>query len=520
MATSAPVSLVTHLQYRYIALLCSDHDPEHYLGDRYLAMEVRGGVPYLSFKEKEITRLAVHEVVYMDANIMKMKGVVMIRAPNGCFWERNIACTSEDASSLKGDNRYVRADRKTVPSAADTACLFRIFRVLNSNAITFQSLVDYAYLKRYQLPQNIPHAFHASTSIPDDRFAKVSVTNAAAFAVTIPRYIMLFGYDERYLCHRTLDNYPKFAKRTPQLDVDAVQEVTLLLDGNVMFGNVKGNMFWKQQSPTLDRSSGRIVARQASLSDARQDKDCHFDVIRLSSTMVAIKSIKNGLFLAYRPNAGDWLSAAGSSIDEGGTHLVVREALLRRSLCNIKYLLDLAEVSEMTTATIGSGSVRNKTNFATACQVHVNVTRQITTLESWSESTPCNFSSGVPVEFTAGVPVVAATGQLYGSLDSSVKVVLSPPTTISTEMGKTLQTNVPFQSVYEVGNVPSGVEVNVTVLCTTAKCYVPFTYTSKDTRLDGIELPQVDHVDGTFEGVNVLDIKAIITQVLDSPTML
>ena len=51
------------------------------------------------------------------------------------------------------------------------------------------------------------------------------------------------------------------------------------------------------------------------------------------------------------------------------------------------------------------------------------------------------------------------------------------------------------------------------VQCTTAKCHVPFTYTSKDTRIDGVDMPPTENIDGLFEGVNAFNIRGIVTTV-------
>ena len=56
------------------------------------------------------------------------------------------------------------------------------------------------------------------------------------------------------------------------------------------------------------------------------------------------------------------------------------------------------------------------------------------------------------------------------------------------------------------------------VQCTTAKCRVPFTYTSKDTRIDGIDMPPVENIDGIFEGVNAFNIRGVITTVKPNQT--
>ena len=57
------------------------------------------------------------------------------------------------------------------------------------------------------------------------------------------------------------------------------------------------------------------------------------------------------------------------------------------------------------------------------------------------------------------------------------------------------------------------------VQCTTAKCRVPFTYTSKDTRIDGIDMPPVENIDGIFEGVNAFNIRGVVTTVDKNDTI-
>ncbi len=47
------------------------------------------------------------------------------------------------------------------------------------------------------------------------------------------------------------------------------------------------------------------------------------------------------------------------------------------------------------------------------------------------------------------------------------------------------------------------------VQCQKAKCRVPFTYTMKDTRIDGVDFPTEDRIDGICEAANVLDVKGI-----------
>jgi hypothetical protein len=57
------------------------------------------------------------------------------------------------------------------------------------------------------------------------------------------------------------------------------------------------------------------------------------------------------------------------------------------------------------------------------------------------------------------------------------------------------------------------------VECTIAKCRIPFTYRSRDTRIDGIDMPFVSAVDGIFEGVNAFNVRGISTTINQSGTV-
>ncbi|EFJ32068.1 hypothetical protein SELMODRAFT_408499 [Selaginella moellendorffii] len=78
------------------------------------------------------------------------------------------------------------------------------------------------------------------------------------------------------------------------------------------------------------------------------------------------------------------------------------------------------------------------------------------------------------------------------------------------EFGKATQNAIQFQSTVTVKDFKQNGKVNVTFECTKAKCRIPFTYKTRSTRLDGVDLPATEEIDGIFEGVLVYNIGAKI----------
>ena len=104
----------------------------------YLVVTLREGSPYLAFTGETKSELVAHEVLYNEEEEEENEepSMVMLRAPNGCFWQYH------------SPTRVIMADRETTPlgPTTDPACYFKLFR--NSNGhLLFQSIVDGTYGK-------------------------------------------------------------------------------------------------------------------------------------------------------------------------------------------------------------------------------------------------------------------------------------------------------------------------------------------------------------------------------------
>ena len=142
-----------------------------------VTMHEGGQVPYLTIAAEQKTRMVAHEVVYNADEA----GVLMLRAPNGRFWQRN-------------SMGYILADRESTPGtpASDPACYFRAFRHDEAGQLLLQSLVDAKYIKRFTL-DGVSNGLHASATGVGDTYAAFRYSSAVHDAVVLPRHITLYG---------------------------------------------------------------------------------------------------------------------------------------------------------------------------------------------------------------------------------------------------------------------------------------------------------------------------------------
>ncbi|KAH9538379.1 hypothetical protein CY35_15G000700 [Sphagnum magellanicum] len=402
---------------------------------RYIAICNRSNSKYLTllkvglltFTASEKVRLAVHEVVYKTG---LPDDVVLLRCANGRFWR-----LSESDSSI-------RADWESIPGVSDTACHFTTV-VVREGVIAFRSIRNGQYAKRYT-GGGYTDCYSAMISSLD-QFCEVQVSAANDNALTLPRYLTFKGDNDKFMAnYLERDHYwQKFHKSNA--DLSCIYEVAPLLDGSVSLRSIEVNRFFRL-------SPNWIWADSASPTS---NVLCHFE------------PVNNQFVKRHSDYWTDCLCAVGTSVNDSNTHLTMKEAVNNRTLSNIRYLLDFAEISDIE-------------------------------LIFWSNSVTVSLE--VTTEFTAGVPLVASV---------SGEITVGSSYTHTSEFGSTTENSVEFQTLFNVPQVPPGRTARVKVQCQKAKCRVPFTYTMKDTRIDGVDFPTEDRIDGICEAANVFDVKGI-----------
>lgn len=138
--------------------------------------------------------------------------------------------------------------------------------------------------------------------------------------------------------------------------------------------------------------------------------------------------------------------------------LSVHEAALSRRLFNIKYLLKLAEVTDIEPVLVGSCTMFNNIDLTTELEVQVTLVQEVINSQIWS--TCSTFSTFFTVGFSVGVPQVA-------SKNGSISV--SHECTISATMGTTITKALQFQTTYRVKAVPPRTKVQLLPLSSPPK---------------------------------------------------
>ncbi|CAK9864909.1 unnamed protein product [Sphagnum jensenii] len=457
MATSSISNLPTA---RYIAI-CNRSN------SKYLTL-LKDGL--LTFSASEKVRLAVHEVVYKTG---LPDDVVLLRCANGRFWR-----LSESDSSI-------RADWEGIPAVSDTACHFTTV-VVREGVIAFRSVRNGQYAKRYT--GVYPDSYSAVINSLD-QYCEVQVSAANDNALTLPRYLTFKGDNDKFMANYSESGHywQKFHKSSA--DLSCIYEVAPLLDGSVSLKSIDVNRFFRLSPNWI----------WADSTSPTSNVECHFEPVKLSNTMLALKSMVNNQFVRRHTDYWkDCLCAVGTSVNDASTHLTMREAVNKRTLSNIRYLLDFAEISDIELIMVGEGALQNTTPNSADLQVTVILKQSVTESQSWSNSVTVSLE--VMTEFTVGVPFVASV---------SGEITVGSSYTHTSEFGSTTENSLEFQTLFTVPQVPPGRTARVKVQCQKAKCRVPFTYTMKDTRIDGVDFPTEDRIDGICEAANVFDVKGI-----------
>ncbi|EFJ30811.1 hypothetical protein SELMODRAFT_409476 [Selaginella moellendorffii] len=445
-----------------------------------LTVHALNGVPYLTFTSLEPSRLATHEIIcHKD-----LPDVVMIRSSNGRYWSRN-------------EDSWIVANRDETPASSDTSSNFKIVRVSSSSSsstVALQSLADGSYLRWFSQSQ-LPHGCNAVGSSCDVH-THLELCDASETALVLPQLLTLKSDNGLFLAaqYQRDINWLSFASSSKG-ELAAAHEVVLLPNGNAMIQNVKSGKFWRV-------SCVNWAWADVDRSHALTNTACHFEPVKVSATEVALKSAFSGRFLKrYTEYWKDALCGLACGMNDPATRFVVGGAVASQSLEEIAYSLKMAEVVEVKSVEVASGVATNSEQKPCDVVVQVKFSLSVSRRHRWSDSS--TFVEACPrTSFTVGVPEVT-------SAEGSITVGAAQ--CFKTRMCAVVEEAVQFQSTYTVKSVEPGEEVTVKLQCSQGKCRVPFTYSAKQTRLDGFVLPTIQCVDGFFEGVSVFDTKAVVT---------
>ncbi|MCL7034234.1 hypothetical protein MKW94_007285 [Papaver nudicaule] len=368
----------------------------------------------------------------------------------------HIRCCYNNKYWVKESEEYdMIAPRATIPEEDDTKWSCTMFEPVFSTDFGDTRIV----FKHVNL--NRPLLIH------NDGFIRVGQESGSQFAainweslLVLPKYIAFRRGDEKYLNVIEVDGDLGFTSDDSG-DPTVGQRVVTNGDGSILLRSGCQNKYWARDT------NDRIMARLQEIRGSSRHQS--FQPIKVDDDIIALRSLGNNMFCRSCKDGDDkyCLKADAPTISRD-THFK-----------------EDGRIYDETMITMASGDVVNRTNVADT--VDLKFSYQDTRTSSWNFSG--SLTLGVTCEMEAGIPFICdGKVELSGSVTMGVQ---HTTTTTTTRLGET---------VYKV-NVPAHTSVKVNLKATKGKCDVPYSYTQRDTYING-ETETYKKDDGVFTGTN------------------
>ncbi|XP_022145135.1 uncharacterized protein LOC111014651 [Momordica charantia] len=325
------------------------------------------------------------------------------------------------------------------------------------------------------------YTIYAGTATPDpnnwDVFAAIDFQSL----LVLPKLVAFKGDNGQYLRAAMQEHheYLEFSG-TSIGDDKAAHEILMNDDGSVRVKSKFFGKFW--------RLSPRWI--WADLTDASSDNPdtCFWPFKYSEDNTIALKNLGNSLFRKRLTVEGktDCLNASASNMGSSETKLTIEELIHSREIEIVEFRTAEAKIYHETI------DMKNYTNIENngSEDVHEEFQFSFKDIATGTFSTTLSLKVGVKTTIeTKVVPYIFEN-----------KIELSAEFAGSFTWGKTYTFEKEFKNLFKF-TVPPKKKVKARLVATKGSCNVPFSYTQRDTLLDGRVVTTTIH-DGMFYGVN------------------
>ncbi|KAL6654190.1 hypothetical protein ACP70R_007655 [Stipagrostis hirtigluma subsp. patula] len=264
-------------------------------------------------------------------------------------------------------------------------------------------------------------------------------------------------------------------------------------DGTIRLRSSHVGKFWRR-SPNWIKADSRGDAADGDYNNLL------FRAIRLSKAgVVALQNLGNDYFCKRLTTEGKRSCLnAGTPTITADARFQLEEPVISREIYNVVFDFSRPRIYGRSVVTMATASVLND---STTSSNTTKVTLAYTDTEkrSWGSSVTLKLDVAATT-LCAGAPVIVAEG--------SVK--LSSEFSGSYNWGSAVEKETAEEVAHQV-TVPPKTRVTVTLTATRASCDVPFSYTQRDTLVDGQE-DTYDMDDGLYTIVNYYDFKYVASE--------
>ncbi|XP_058215691.1 uncharacterized protein LOC131326823 [Rhododendron vialii] len=355
----------------------------------------------------------------------------------------------------------------------------------------YHACVSTSYDRRYYIDDHMNHVislmFMSLVSRMRDRYHACPYVRPTAPArldvfgiidwellLILPKHIALKGDNGLYLSAQRIDRhqYLQFAS-SDNGDPTVGNEVFITKGGSVRIKNNHFGKFWR-------RSPNWIWAD--SDDTTTNNLDTLFYPVKVGDNVIALRNLGNNNFCNSAHK--NYLKAAVTTLSREA-RLVVEELVISRKIYNVNFRLLDASIYNQKIITMVTKTATNNTQVSNITTL--KLIRKETRSTTWKGSV--SLKLGVKTNIQTGIPLVVE-GQ----------VELSTEFTGNYEWGETVSTESAVETEYTI-TVPPMSKVTVSLLATQGSCSVPFSYTQRDTLMNGKQVIH-DFDDGVYTGIN------------------
>ncbi|ONI21764.1 hypothetical protein PRUPE_2G087400 [Prunus persica] len=457
---------------------------------RYMVLKSKYNAKYLSYVKEDVQihgflKFSGEEVVslYSKFHVEMAKGgtgLVHIRCCyNNKYWVR---CSDNYYWIVAGANEPEEDQSKWF------CTLFEPVYIDNNDpaqGVRFRhvQLGHYACLGREAPPKY--SCLFAGSAAPNRELRDACLIVDWETLLVLPKHVSFKGDNGKYLSARKFKRHPFLQFSSTDVGESSVgNEVFSNGDGSV---RIKSNLFGK-----FWRRSPNWIWADSDLDGNESNKDMLFWPIKLGNdNKVALRNLGNDNFCFRLTKDGfvSCLNAGGPNI-VGEAYMEVGELVVSRSIYNVNFRLLDSRIYSQSVVSMATGDAVNRTQEEN--KINLTLSYKESKSRTWNSSV--SMKLGIETKVQTGVPLIAE-GQIEISAEFATEFQWGKTNTSESELG----------TVHEVV-VPPMSRVKVSLMATRGSCDVPFSYTQRDTLIDGTTVTQ-DMDDGVYTGVNSYNFK-------------
>ncbi|KAK4275745.1 hypothetical protein QN277_018776 [Acacia crassicarpa] len=299
----------------------------------------------------------------------------------------------------------------------------------------------------------------------------------------MPKHVAFKGDNGQYLSAHLIEEhqYLQFASNDVG-DPTVGNEIFTTSDGSIRVKSDYFSKFWR-------RSPNWIWAD--SNDTTNNNSDTLFWPIKVDDNVVALRNLGNNNFCKRLTAEGKThcLNAGVSTISREA-RIEVEELVISRKIYNVNFRLLDARIYSQRVLTMATGFAINWTQEPNNAEVKLSHTE--TKSSTWNASV--SLKLGVKASFQTGVPYIVEG-----------KIEISNEFGGVYQWGETKTSSTVVETMCKV-TVPPMTKVTMSLLATIGSCDVPFSYTQRDTLINGQQVTY-NMDDGIYTGINSFNLK-------------